>query len=351
MAAVPPAKRVTLRDVAEAAGVDRGVASRILNGRPDARARSETRQKILDAAAALGYQPNEVARSFRHSQTLTFGLIGPDLGNPVYAQVIKGAQARAAQRGYVVVVGNSDDTEDGEASYTRLLSQGRIDALLVASGTIDDRTVRKLAATDAPLVTVNRRIRGVPASVILDDVGAGRIAARHLIELGHTQLGMIIGRDGVDTSERRKRGFQAATKHLGRVVYSEPADTTAAAGAEAAVSVLTQHPEITGIVVYSLRAAVGARFAIQEMGLRVPQDVSLVAIHDDPLAEYLSPPLTTVRMPMRELGTAAVDMAFERLAGKPPRAETLRTEPQLLVRGSTAPGSGKKASGRVLAGS
>jgi LacI family transcriptional regulator len=325
-----------MRDVAEAAGVDRSIVSRTLNGRPDARVSGETRQRILDAVAALGYQPNAVARGLRLSRTSTFGLIVPDVSNPIYAQVVQGAQARAAERGYVILVGDSQDSEDSEASYARLVSEGRVDALLVASGAKGDDTLRRLAATDAVLVTVNRRIRGVIASVVLDDVTAGRIAARHLIELGHTRLCMIVGNPGVDTGARRKEGFAAETKHLARVVYSEPTRTAASAGAEAARQVLSKHPEITGIVVYSLRAAVGAQFAIQEMGLRIPEDVSLVTIHDDPFAEYAIPPLTAIRMPMRELGAAAVDMAFERLEGKPPRAQILHTAPQLIVRRSTA---------------
>jgi len=326
-----------MQDIAEIVGVDRSIVSRTLSGDPALHIQPETRRRILTAAQDIGYQPNAMARALRLSRTQTIGLVLPDLANPIYDHIVRGAQARAEAAGYIVVVGSAHDGAATEAAFARLLMQRRVDGLLIASATLEDEYVRKLATGPAPVVLINRRVAGVESSVILDDRAGSRLATEYLISLGHCCLGHIAGPALIDTSVRRCQGFQEAAANAEEAIIVTSEGTEARDGFLGTKTLLQKAPQVTAIFLASMRAAVGALSAAQELGRRVPEDLSVIALHDDPLVEYIQPPLTTVAMPMEELGAAGVDLLLAKIQGQPVKETILPTMPRLMVRRSTAP--------------
>jgi LacI family transcriptional regulator, galactose operon repressor len=331
--------RPTLRDVAAFAKVDPSVVSRVINEDPRLSIAPETRARVIAGIEKLGYRPNVIARELRLARTMTIGFVLPDLQNPVYGQIIQGAQRRAQEAGYAIVIGSPLEGRAMDDSFTRLLHQGRFDGLLIASATLDDKAIRDLAARPAPIVIVNRRVEGVDSSVIVDDAAGSRLATEHLLGLGHRFLAHISGPLEVDTSLRRKQGFDAAVGRLRArkaiVIAADGYD--AHAGLRAMRELLARNPEVTAVFAANVMIAIGAIRAALDEGRRVPGDLSVIALHDFPLAELLEPPLSTVRMPLAELGSEAVDLLLRRIEGKPERSRMVPTPPAVVDRGSTGP--------------
>jgi LacI family transcriptional regulator len=299
---------------------------------------AETRERVLNAIEELEYRPNAQARGLRLQRTWTIGFVLPDIGNPVYSQIVHGAQAHAEEAGYAIAIGSPLDGQHVEHTFTRLLRERRFDGLLVASSREDDDLVA-LTSGGAPVVVVNRRIAGIESSVVVNDAAGANVATNHLLDLGHTRIAHIAGPPEIDTSVRRQAGFTAAMDARGvdDYVIVNAADYPARAGYDAAVELFETAPEMTGVFVASVLLAFGVISAARDRGLSAPEDLSVVALHDFPIAAFFSPSLTTVAMPLVELGAAAVDMLLERIDGRPGSSLMLQVEPRLVVRSSTAP--------------
>jgi LacI family transcriptional regulator len=327
--------------------VDPSVVSRVLNADVTLKITDATRERVLAAVQQLGYRPNALARGLRMATTSAIGLVLPEVSNPVYGPIVVGAERRAAEAGYVLILGSGADAATTEASFARLLHEGRVDALLVASATVEDELLRDLARGTAPVIAVNRRIAGAVGSIVVDDATGARMATRHLIELGHRHIVHVSGPPAMDTSTRRQQGYEDAMRDAGleaRVVAGRGWD---ARSGYAVSSTALRDPETTAMFVANIMAAVGVVRGARERGLEVPRDLSVVALHDSPVAEFFEPPLTTVRLPLEQLGRAAVEMVMERIEGAPPRDVMLTDRPRLLVRGSTQPPNGARSrSGR-----
>jgi LacI family transcriptional regulator len=333
----PERKRITIRDVAVLAGVDVSLVSRVLNDHPKASAGPATRERILEAARTLGYQPNVVARGLRMARTWTLGLLLPNLTNPLYATIARAAERRAQERGFGLVFGTQVEGEE-EATFARMLQQGRVDGLLTASGVLGDRFLRRFAGGErGPVVMLNRRVRGVPAAVTVDDAAGAALAVEHLVELGHSQVAGIFGPATIDTTRRRRAGFLAAAAHAGipaTVIDVGGLDPTA--GSHAADQIFASHREVTAIFASTFAIGTGVLRAARQAGVRIPYDISLIALHDSELADYLSPPLTTVALPVAEMAQRAVDLLVDLIGGGAPHSVVVRTAPQLVRRESTA---------------
>ncbi len=329
-------RQPTLKDVASRASVDASVVSRVLNQDPVLRVAPATRQRVLDAVSALGYRPNAMARGLRTARTSTIGLVLPEVTNPVYGAIVEGAQAAATAAGYVIVLGTNRDGVEAQASFARLLDEGRVDGLLIASATLDDQVLRKLSSAKAPVVIVNRRVEGFVGSAIVDDETGARLATEHLIGLGHTRIAHIAGPGLVDTTLRRRRGYETAIEQAQLVPLIVAADAwRIEAGYRAGQQLLSMGTETTGVLVANVMTAIGVMRAIRDEGLGIPADISIVAIHDLPLAAYLEPPLTTVAMPLRELGEAAINLLRAQLAGEEAEDIMISSAPELRPRASS----------------
>lgn len=332
-----PSKRATIRDVARVARVDPSLVSRILNGNPKGSAAPATRQRIFDAAISLGYEPSLAARSLRMSKAFTLGLLLPNISNPVYASIFGGVESRALELGYGVALGTHSEEGGGEATFTRALEQGRVDGLLIASGALRDSSLRLMAQSGrGPIIMVNRRVDGFSSSVVIDDAAGAALATQHLIDLGHKEIAGIFAPTHVDTAERRRAGFLAACQEasVDPTVIEVPG-WDEAAGYRATAELL-ERSRPTALFVSALLMGVGALAAVRDAGLRCPEDVSVVALHENSLAKYTYPGLTTVSMPTYELGIAAVEELLELIDKKTGHHRMLDTKPHLVIRASTA---------------
>jgi LacI family transcriptional regulator len=342
-------RRKTLRDVAALAGVDASLVSRVLNGDPKASASPTTRVRIEEAARTLGYQPNVVARGLRMARTWTLGLLLPNLSNPMYADIARAAEQRAQARGYGLIFGTHIEGEE-EATFARLLQQGRVDGLLAASGGggDGDAFLRRFANGDhGPVVMLNRRVRGVRPSVVVDDAAGAALAVRHLVELGHRRVTGIFGKALIDTTRRRRAGFVDGGEVAGiDTVLFEANGLDLPAGREAAAEIFRSDRKVTAVFASTFAIGVGALRAAREAAVKIPEDVSLIALHDSGLADYLSPPMTTVRLPVDEMAHRAVDLLVDLIGGAVPYGVVVRTPPLLKARQSTAPLAGSGARSR-----
>ncbi|TPQ21171.1 LacI family DNA-binding transcriptional regulator [Streptomyces sporangiiformans] len=333
--------RARLVDVAEMAKVSKATVSKVLNGRQDLSVRPETRQRVQEAAAALGYRPHSGARALAGAGTHALALLVPALDNPTYVTIARGAYQRARELGYLSLLAEDFDGQEADESFNDLVQEGRVDGLLIASARPGHPLLDALSRTPVPHVFLNRSVEGSGRNVTMDVARSSITALDHLYGLGHRAVGHIAGPPGITPSEHRKKAF---LRHAGELGLSASpvasGDFTEDGGVSAALQLLrpadgTRRP-VTAIYTSSLAQAMGAMTAVRDLGLRIPEDVSVVGNDDLPVAGHLSPPLTTVAMPLYELGTAAVEALLAAIQGAPVGDVVVPTEPRLVLRGSTA---------------
>ena len=337
---IPPNKRARLKDVAQLAGVDLSVVSRALNNDPKLAVTAETRARILRAAAQLHYRPNAMARALRQAQTMTLGLLVPAVANFVYFELIRGIEQRAFEAGYVLLLANAFDGKKAEEVYKRLVLERRIDGLLIASATDEVHLPINFGGEAPPIIWVNRR--GSPGPSVLENDEQGMaLAVQHLAALGHTAIAHIAGPQSLDTGRRRLRGYIDAMDALGLEIPSEyivEGPFTEAGGLHCMNAMLNTDPRPTAVTISSLVATIGALAAARNAGVRMPHDLSIISFHDAAIATYLDPAVTTIQMPLYELGRLAVEQMLQAIAGGELPAETfVPTAPQIIERASTAP--------------
>ena len=322
-----------MREVATLASVDISTVSKVLKG-DGISVRPETRDRIMGAVAKLGYRPNLHARGLRLRRTGAIGLLLPDITNPVYASIVRGAVKRADETGYSVLLAETSDEATADA-YRMLVQDKRIDGLLVTTARRTNKVSAWLASDGIPHVFVNRRPASSAPSVVADDEAGAALAARAMIERGHRSLGIVAGPADVDTAERRLEGFRAEIKRHG---LSPPivkrGAFTPEGGRQAMAQLLGRDRRPTAVLVSTFVGAVGALRAVNEAGLTAPDDISIVSFDDPVTASYLTPSLTCVAMPFEEMGSTAVDVLAEVIEGNPGRSVVVDTAPQLVLRES-----------------
>jgi LacI family transcriptional regulator len=293
---------------------------------------------VRTLAQELGYRPHPVARALAVPDTGALTLLVPNLSNPAYVEIIRGAYRRARERGYVLLCAEDFEDQEADEAFTELVEGGRVDGLLIASARPENRLLEALARHPVPHVFVNRLVPGAPANVTLDVERASRVAYEHLAGLGHTAIGHLAGPRDVQSARGREAEFLAAAAEAG---LPEPPVArgafTPSGGAEAGERLLREHPQLTAVFTSSLAQAIGLLHVARELSRAVPADLSVIAYDELPVAAYLSPPVTTVAMPLSELGAAAVDTLVELLDGREPRSQVLGSEPVLVERESTGP--------------
>lgn len=329
----------TIADVAKRAGVSVSTAARVLSGR--GYAADETRRRVLEAADELGYVPNQVARSLRTRQTRMVGLLIGDVENSFYSVIAKHVESVAKGAGYHVVLCNGDDDPDIEREYLQLLEGIRVDALVVTPTSKNRRHLARLLEKGIVIVQVDRRVEDLAADAILVDNEAGAASATaYLIEAGHTHVGILTGELAVPTARQRLAGYERALKEHGLPVREELVKTGSfhrEHAIEDATDLIRAQPAPTAIFAANNILAEGALIALEQQGLRVPRDVSLVAFDDVPWMRMIEPPVTTVRQPIADMARSAAELLLRRLReGRqgPPSTIVFRT--QLVERGSVA---------------
>lgn len=328
----------TIRDVAKAAGVGLATVSRVLNN--NGYVKPETRDRIQQAAAELGFVPNMVARSLVRKSTATIGLIIPDITNPFFPAVTRGVEDAASEAGYTVFLCNTDNDQTMEAQDVKKLRERMVDGIIFV-GTSDRRElVETLLADGVPVVVTDRQVADLDVDSVLVDNTAGAVAAcRHLLDLGHTRIGHAAGHRLTRTGHDRFAGYTRALKDAGiRVDDALVAwgDFTVESGYRVAQVLLGRSPRPTAIFAANDMMAFGVMRAAQEAGVAVPDHLSVVGFDDIQMAGLVRPGLTTVRQPAYEMGRVAMCMLKERMAGTASGSGRHHTfQPELVVRGTT----------------
>jgi LacI family transcriptional regulator len=334
---------VTLRDVARAAGVDYSTVSRALNPRtPAKRLNPETVARIRRIADEIGYRRDVRAAGLAEGRTFSIGVAVADIGNPYLAPVLRGIQSALESSDLTAII---LETQDDPRRLERVLQHlaGRVDAMIVACARSGTREMlEKFDAATRPVSLVLRSLPGssLPA-VVADDYQGGSLAAGYLAQLGHRTLAQVEGPADIQPFADRTSGFTDTAGRLGARLAGG-ADRAQAPTVEEGRRVFTQLLAVaeqrpTGVFAHNDALAIGVVDAIRSCGLRCPEDISVIGFNDTPLSEYVSPALTTIRVPGHDLGAGAGAVAVQRIADPlSASGEVQRLRPTLIVRASTA---------------
>ncbi|WP_129665683.1 LacI family DNA-binding transcriptional regulator [Phytoactinopolyspora endophytica] len=323
---------VTLADVARATGLSASTVSRALSD-PD-KVNAKTRERIRKAAREMGYVPNPAARTLTSGSNDVIGLIVPDIANPFFPPIIKAVQARATVKGKTVLIADVDEHPADEIQRAQVMRK-RVDGLIVVSPRTPEERLQELMALE-PVVFVNRQVP-TAASVIIDNADGMREAVEHLAALGHPKICYLNGPRRSWSNSQRQRAVQQACADQGvELVEFGPFEPQIQAGVRAAD--LVSASKITAVIAYDDMIALGLMARLNERGIRIGPDISVIGIDDSPMSGMAYPTLTSIHVPGSEAGAAAVDMVLELAAGS--EAATTRhvqLETRLIVRGSTSP--------------
>ncbi len=329
----------TIDDVAKKAGVSIKTVSRVLND--SSKVSPKTAQKVREAMEILGYQPNVLARGLAKNTSDVIGVVighGGDLylSNPYLIDVLNGVSTTALRNGYQVLLVQTLK----EVPHAGLIAAKRVAGMVFMSVQVDDANVRALSSAGLPFVLTGRLDAETANFVDVDSVKGSFIATEHLIRLGHTRIGLILGPANHTSSIDRLRGYRQALEanaiaYRANLVVS--GDFSATSGYGLTQTLLAQHPAPTAIFAISDLMATGAVRAIELNGLSVPGDVSVVGFDDISTAQYLNPPLTTVRQSGIEKGVLAAKMLLHLIRKQPLARNQVLLTPELVVRESTAP--------------
>ena len=334
--------RTTIVDVAAEAGVHPSTVSRVLTGHAGSTIRPATRQRVLAATDRLGYRPSVLARSLRLQRTLTLGMLVPDITNSFFSSIIKGAEDAARRRGYNLILCNSEDDPQREATYLRVLRDRQVDGLLIASSQMTDDTITELRREAFPFVLLNRATESPDdLAVVVDNHAAAVDVVAHLAALGHRRVGHIAGPQNTTTGIDRREGYRAGIRTYGLAdepeLVVEAAAFSEEAGHRGLGVMLAGSARPTAVFGANDLIAIGMLQRLRQMGTSVPGDLSIVGFNDIPLAGLLEPALTTVRVPQLEMGVAGTDLLIDRLEGRPIGKVRVTLPTELIVRASSAP--------------
>ena len=312
--------RVTMRQVAERAGVSAMTVSRVINESP--RVSEEARQRVEAAISELGYVPNRVARGLIRQKTGAIGLIVPDVANPFFTLVVRGAEEVAWRAGYHVILCNTQGDLERERGYLQDMLAFQVEGLLIAP--VGDRSrpsLRGLTKNGVPFVLVDRSIPGHDGDLVQGDSVAGaRRLVEHLIELGHRHIGMVTETNEVSTARDRLQGYREALA-AARIQYrpelvAEASAIDVGAAHDATLRLLDLLDPPTAIFAVNNIAVVGVAEAVRESGLEIPRDLALVCFDDIEHASRFLPFLTVMAQPAETFGTIATQLLLDRLAGR-----------------------------------
>jgi LacI family transcriptional regulator len=329
---------VTIKDVAREAGVSVGTASQALGGNPAVR--EATRRRVLAVAVRLRYQPSALARGLVTRRTHTVGLLISDIGNPFFIKAVRAVEDVAQENGYNVILCNTDEDPAKEREYLRVLMEKRVDGIILATTAKNLRAVRDVRWQRIPLVLFDRELPGVSNDTVkVDGVAGGRMATRHLLDLGHRRIAIIHGPVERSTGADRLQGYLAALRAAAVPPVPElirEGNFKQESGSRLTEELLNLASPPTALFCTNNLMTVGALQALRGRGIRIPDDLSLIGYDDMEWWTLTNPPLTTVAQPVYDLGREAMRLLLERIgAGKPRRPERVILKPELIIRESS----------------
>jgi LacI family transcriptional regulator len=333
----------TIRDVARRAEVSVASVSRALNGLNNVR--GETRERIIAAAAELGYVPHAGARSLSLARAHAIGVVLPDLHGEFFSECVRGMDREASRRGYLLLLSNMHDDSEQSAAALRTM-RGRVDGLLVMAPHIAPESLERALPAALPAVLINApgEVASRP-SLRLDNRAGARAMVEHLLANGYRHVVHIAGPEGNVDAQERLQGFRDALAELapGMPVRIIAGDFNEEAGEAAAQQILSSGEPCDAVFAANDMMAIGCLYALRQAGRRVPEDVAVAGFDDVPLARYLA--LTTIEVRIAEIGARAVSRLIDMIEGKGAGSGIELQAPQLVARATTAPRSGVAAHG------
>ncbi len=330
--------KITIRDVASKAGVSYQTVSRVLNERPDVS--NETRLRVQEVIAEMGYRPSAIARSLISKRTYTLGLITADFSDYFFTQVIVGAEAEARKHGYFFMLCSTERNPADEPEYFKLLSERNVDGILFArpSTEQDNRHIIALVEQGMALVTTAYYVPGQHLTVVdVDNVDGGFQAVNCLVNAGHSRIAMIAGPLGWKSVDDRIHGYQIALEQAGFAVdpaLIEYSDWSYEGGHLAAQRLLERGISFTALFAQNDNMAIGAIRALHEADLHVPDNIAVVGYDDIPAAAYSCPPLSTIRQPMKNVGEVATRLLIEAIENPDAEKKEVLLKSEFIQRAS-----------------
>jgi LacI family transcriptional regulator len=327
----------SFEDIARLASVSVATVSRVLNSSP--KVAPATRRRVLRVMDELGYAPNNLARNLRARALRVFGLLIPDIRNPVYTALQRGVEDVARASGYFVLLANTDEQPIRQADYLRMLLAERVaGVILVSAGGADLDPVHALLRVGIPVIALDRPLEGIDIDTIQPDRPRGvALAMDHLFAHGHQRIGLLNGPAGLASAIQRADSYRSALSARGiahRPEWEVAGDFRESGGYDAARILLGAADRPSALLVANNLMALGTMRAAAELAVRVPRDLALIAFDDTEWAPFLAPPLTTVAHPTHELGRMAAELLERRLADPHRPCVTVLLPPRLMVRDS-----------------
>ncbi len=308
--------RATIKDVAAEAGVSVSSVSRVLNGGHYTSERLH--QRIMQAVQTLGFEPDYAAQAMRSRATNTVGCMVSDISNPLYGDIVNGAEEEFQRAGYVMMLGATKHEADRETALLSIVRRRRMDGLLMLAGFNDQPAFKdSLDNLDMPCVTIDRELPGVP-SVRSDHRGGGYEATRHLISLGHRRIALLTGRMNLFPSLERYRGYEQAHIDAGLTVdpvLVRPQNHASSFAFSDVHDLLRQPNRPTAIITMGTHMLASVMEALASTGMRYPRDISLVCVGDTDLARYATPSISAISWNLNEMGRIAARMLLDKIAG------------------------------------
>jgi LacI family transcriptional regulator len=329
-------KHISIRDVAALAGVSFQTVSKVLNGKGSVT--PETRSRILQCAASLGYSPNALARTLVTNRAFTIGVVTGDLSDYVLAQFVVGAEREARRRGHGTIIGTVDqDGSDGERYLSGLIER-RVDGILLAAPQMEENPrIGEILSGTLPAVSIHHVPGGGISTVGSDHLQTGFLATRHLMSLGHRRIGAITISKNRRVTQSRLEGYRRALAEMD-IAFDcdlvEEGGLEAEDGYDATYRLLRRRCDTTAIFVHTDIMAVGVLSAVHDLGRSVPEDCAVVGCDDVPFAARMIPPLTTVRVPFYETGETAARMLLDMIANQTTEPQRVLLPVTLIVRSS-----------------
>lgn len=331
-----PPRAVTMQDVARRAGVSIKTVSRVVNGQGEIA--ESTRQRVLATIAELGYRPNRIASALVTQRTRTVGLVIPDITNPFFPEVARGVQDVGQAKDYNIFVCNTDDKLPNMTRILHSLAAQSVDGIITFPDHRNRQELQYFADTFRPIVAINQLIDHTNVSCVMVDKRRGaKLAVEHLIERGHSAIGMLTNRLPPIETTRRVQGFRQALIEHGIPIVDEWIAANAATlsgGFEATQQLLRAYPQITAIFAYNDLMALGAIRTCRELGRRVPEDCAIIGFDDIQMASIATPSLTTISIDKYELGRQAMTRLLEMLDHPHGSFMPVEVEAKLIVRES-----------------
>jgi DNA-binding LacI/PurR family transcriptional regulator len=305
----------TIREVARLAGVSPATVSRVMNG--TAKVDEEKQQRVWQAIEETGFQPNELARALFKKSSRLVGLLVPNIENPFFSELARAIEEEAYSRGYHILLCSSDNNADKEQMNISMFSKMKADGVIIITN--GDHTEEMISSCDLPVIVVDRHLKecGEIAFIESDHYKGGRLAAQCLVDCGCRNIVCLRGPQNFTSGVQRFQGYQDVCRENGMEIQYIDTAYSFEAGHRSAMELLQRYPQVDGILAANDMVAISVYKLLRSRGIRVPEDVQLVGFDDILFSRLVSPELTTIRQPVKEMGRRAVDIIYRYVNGEP----------------------------------